>query len=61
MDYQAQPRRIQRGQVQPSPNGLDESVVLRLSRIALRAQPPVVRFIERQPVSDPPQSLRLPA
>ena len=60
MNSNGQPQRIQKGPVH-SMNVPDEEAVLRLSRSSLRAQPPVVRFIDRPPAIDFRRGLRRPA
>jgi hypothetical protein len=39
--------RIERFPARVTSESLDDSVVLRLSRTSLKAEPPVVRFVER--------------
>jgi hypothetical protein len=60
MDRRNQPQPIRNGE-QASLNAPDENAVLRLSRASLRARPPVVRFIERQPTFDVRRGMRWPA
>jgi hypothetical protein len=47
MSMNLQPERIERLPGRSSPDALDDRVVLRLSRTSLRAEPPVVEFVDR--------------
>lgn len=47
MGTKLQPDRIERFPAHVTNGSLDDSVVLRLSRTSLKAEPPVVRFVER--------------
>ena len=47
MSMNMQPNRIERLPNRPNPDALDDRVVLRLSRTSLKAEPPVVQFVER--------------
>ena len=47
MTMNFQTERIERLPGRTNPEGLDDRVVLRLSRSSLRAEPPVVQFIDR--------------
>jgi len=57
MNRRLQPQSDDSGKAYGPTTVPDESAVLRLSRTALRAQPPAVRFIERPPMTRP-QDLR---
>jgi hypothetical protein len=47
MSMNLHPERIERIQTRTNPDALDDRVVLRLSRASLKADPPVVEFVDR--------------
>ena len=47
MSMNYQPERIERIPARMNPEALDDRVVLRLSRASLRAEPPIVQFVDR--------------
>ena len=47
MSMNLQPERIERMPIRTNPEALDDHVVLRLSRTSLKAEPPVVQFVDR--------------
>lgn len=51
-------QRTQAGSARHTSSDLEDSAVLRISRIALKAEPPVVRFIERGATLDGQQRTR---
>lgn len=55
MSMNFQPERIERLPARPNQEALDDRVVLRLSRTSLRAEPPVVEFIDRVNSASSPQ------
>ena len=61
MTISPKPERSEPQMAYASPNVLDDSAVLRLSRPSLRAQPPVVQFVERTPTLQGRQRALWPA
>ena len=47
MSMNFQPERIERLPTRTVPDALDDRVVLRWSRTSLKAEPPVVQFVDR--------------
>ena len=61
MSTNFQPERIERLPARVIPDTLDDGVVLRLSRTSLKAEPPVVRFVERVATGSGRQRMLWPA
>jgi hypothetical protein len=53
----SQSERVEHMQARPNRDQLDDRVVLRLSRPSLKAQPPVVQFVDRVHADGPQRSL----
>jgi hypothetical protein len=47
MSMNLQPDRVEHVQARSNRDAIDDRIVLRLSRSSLRAEPPVVQFIDR--------------
>jgi len=61
MSMNLQPERIERLPARTSPDALDDRVVLRISRTSLKAEPPVVEFVDRVPNTRSQQRMLWPA
>ena len=61
MSMSIQPDRIERLPGRSNQDALDDHVVLRLSRTSLRAEPPVVQFVDRVASANGQQKTLWPA
>ena len=57
MSINLQSDRVEHLPARPNRDALDDSVVLRLSRTSLKAEPPVVQFVDRVNAGSPQRSL----